>query len=326
MPRPKKVAKNAEEAGQLADELIKAQSGNNMVQDEIHDDSLPDDSEIPLDETPEDEDEFNLDKLNEEIPGLETPSPDDWEHKYQVLQGKYNTEIPRLSDMLSKQMEDNQKLTARIEALEQRRQPELDDSQGAGETSDDDLKTLAEQYPALYKGILAAAKQEASKASKKVEGKVDTIARDYQAERKLKYYKDLTDSVPNWEKINAHPVFIKWLNERDRYSGQTKQNLLNNAFNGNDVSTTVTFFTDFMKEKGIRNSNSQVRDADEIAPSGSSAGTGGRIVRPGLTTITRAVIDKFYSDRARGRFSGTEEEARKFEARIMQAVRDGKVK
>jgi hypothetical protein len=121
-------------------------------------------------------------------------------------------------------------------------------------------------------------------------------------------------------------VFIKWLSERDRYSGQPKQKLLNNAFNGNDVSTTVTFFTDFMKEKGIRNSNPQVRDADEIAPSGSSAGTGGRINKPGVGTITRATIDKFYSDRARGKFEGTDDEARKFESRIMQAVRDGKVK
>jgi hypothetical protein len=150
MPRPKKVAKNAEEAGLIADELIKAQSGNNVVEDEIHNDPQPEDDGLPPDEPPEDDDDaFNLDKLDEELPDLEPSAPDDFEHKYQVLQGKYNTEIPRLSDMLSKQMEENQKLNARIETLEKGRSPEFDDGQGATETSDDDLKTLAEQYPAL---------------------------------------------------------------------------------------------------------------------------------------------------------------------------------
>jgi hypothetical protein len=56
-------------------------------------------------------------------PAAEPPPPpppppaEDWEHKYRVLQGKYNSEVPRLSGQVSSLQAQLDELTAKMEDM-----------------------------------------------------------------------------------------------------------------------------------------------------------------------------------------------------------------
>ncbi len=290
------MSRKAKEAGQKADELIaeqariKAQNTEgNLDQDDTDLDEplAPTNPEVDLDLSQDDD--LNLDGIDDD------QEKDD--HKYNVLQGKYNAETERLSNMLSQVMTENQQLKDRLDIISQGSNIDLNNVA----SDDPDLESLKTEYPKLYKGFLALAKNEMRGALKKTEDKVDGfVARSVVTERE-KYYKELTGIIPQWNKINVHPSFTKWLMAKDKFSGQSKQSLLRSAYDRMDVEASAAFFESFMAEKGIKNQNSEISDSESIAPNTSGIGTGTRQIKPG--SITRAEIAKCYSDRARGKFN-----------------------
>ncbi len=316
MARPKKAVEN-----KTADELIQMQADLKKQRESAQEDEIVDTpvDDIPDDETPPDDDELDLSSL-EVDDGLEDQPPEDagLQHKYDVLEGKYRAETKRLSDMLSDTMAEVSDLKSQITQLKKSKSTETEPED---ETAEEDLKA---QYPALYKGLLAIARKEARSMVKDTDSKVDDVIQQGEKARRLDYYNQLAKIVPAWEKLNAHPVFIRWLKERDEFSGTTRDNLITAAFNRFDYETTAKFFNAFIKEKGIKTRQNIDADEENIAPDTSGRG---RPNRPaGTPTFTRAQVAKFYQDRAQGRFNGTDEDARKLESRIMQAVREGKVK
>jgi hypothetical protein len=316
MARPKKT-RTVDTENKTADELIQMQAELKGQQNQ--DEPAPDELDInePVDENPDDgastnDDEFDLSSLDG-LQDNEQQVDTELQHKYDVLQGKYTAETKRLSDMLSQTMAEVQELKTK---LAQR----VNVDEPIDETAEENLKT---QYPALYKGLLAIARKEARGAAKDTDAKVENIIQDGEKSRRIEYYNQLNRLVPVWEKLNSHPVFIKWLGEKDTFSGTSRENLIKSAFNRYDYETTAQFFTTFMKEKGVR-TRSEADTNEYIAPDTSGSGRPQR-GNP-KTVITRAQIAKFYQDKSQGRFNGTDEDARKFEARIMQAVKEGNVR
>jgi hypothetical protein len=320
MARPRKNV--VEDAAKRADELIAIQAAARTGDDE----PAPDD-DPPVDELANLEDEGSDGQDGFDMSGLDDePAPDltqnkDLEHKFSVLQGKYNAETSRLSSLLSTTMTELQDLKARVNGP---RTPEL------ANLSDDNasIESFQEEFPGLYKSVLALARNEAKRevtnATKGTTEKVNAIVQQGEMDKKNVYYSRLAETLPSWEQINSHPAFLKWLNESDEFSGTSRRNLIGAAFSRNDAATTLKFFNAFIKEKGIR-VKGRPNDSDDIAPDTSGAsvnrnsrGTGGE--------ITRAQMQKFYQDKAQGKLSGTQAEIDKMEARFFQAVREGKVK
>jgi len=311
------MARKAKTAGEEADALIlKAAKGN--TEDPVD----PNDG-LNLDDPAPDDDLLNLD---EEIPQDDSLQDNSGmaqlQHKFDVLQGKYNAETERMNTMLSTVMQQVTDLKAENERL--KANPSAPDA----DTGEDDLEKIKTEYPTLYKGLLAVARKEVKtsvqEATARSEEKVDGLLKKSAEKDRASYLEALTAEIPRWREINVHPTFIKWLEVKDRLSGRPKSELLLNAYNGMDVKTTAAFFLDFMQEKGIRNQGSKIASDEDIAPNDSGVNITGN--RKGGFTITQPQIDKFYKDRAMGRFAGTPEEAAKFEARIFQAIREGKVK
>lgn len=279
------MPQNAEDMGRLADEMI-----NDLNQDDNAD--------------------LGLDDLDDELPGEE-----DFEHKYNVLKGKYDTETERMSQMLSQAMAEKEALKLQIGT---KTTPSAQDTFD----SDPEIQSLVQEYPSLAKGIKAMADKIVSQKLKQTEEHVGAATIET---RKALYDAQLEAKVSDWRELNGDKGFIDWLQQVDRYTGATRHQLLMHAYQNFDAETSAKFFNDYKAERGDvvdsktrkQNLRMGIDTAGGVVPDTAKTKTG---------FISRADISQFYRDRAMGKFSGSEEEAAKIESRILQAVKNGKVR
>lgn len=307
------MARKAKEAGEEADRLIAENAKNKANTD---DPPVSDEQAFTLDDEPAPDDNpqgDDLSFLDDEPPPRDDDK--DYKHMYEVLQGKYNAENKRLGDFNSQLLSQVEELKAQVASIKEGGVgPEMD--------IDAEIESLKAEYPRLYKGFLALARKEAGVATKKTEERVDGIVQHTIAGDQEKYLAALTEKIPLWQKINAHPTFNKWLQAVDVFSGKTKFALLRSAYDRLDVNASVAFFEDFMKEKGIRNQSARSSDDESIAPNTSGIRADDKSDRTG--TLTRADIAKHFEGRRKGLY--TPEECAKFDKRMHKQISEGKLK
>ena len=263
------------------------------------------------------------------------PPVDDFKHKYDVLQGKYNTEIGRMNTMLSAVMTEKEALKAKLETAPVAPVNVFSDNLDIDD--EDDIEFLKAQYPEVFKGIEALAKK---KAAEILGPAVDGIAKATSTAAAIesdRYFRELDGKVKNWRVVNVDPAFENWLDTPDRYTGIDKRSLIRDAFSKRDSARTIAFFEDFAKLSGSAPPNpspnpsqdppdpaqSHLHADTDIYPS--NAGSPAPSTRE-KGIVLRSDIDRFYKDRAQGRFAGTEDEAARVEARFFRAVKEGKVR
>ena len=289
-------------------------------------------------------------------PTISPPSDDSgWEHRYKVLQGKYNAEVPRLQA-------DNRDLLARVSGLENmlaslsvQQRPAADQgapSQPAGEkyryVKDEERSEFGED---LYDFIKRAAReavepvvdqrfQEVSQKLGKTEKTVSSVAANVVQSARDKLHATLTDQVPTWEQLNTDETFLAWLDQEDPYSGSKRGTLLTQAYNANNAPRVVAIF------KGFLNEHAAVSPPGTPAPSNASQATGGpqvnldTLVAPGAPSAgaagapneankriwTQADIAAFYRDVQLGKFRNNLTRQRELEQDIFAAGREGRIR
>lgn len=268
-------------------------------------------------------DDVNDDDLGSEGEGDEPPvkKEEDFKHKYEVLQGKYNAEMGRMNELLSSTLAERAKVNFK-----------KDDTFSDGSDNEDDLITqLKEEFPTIAKGMEAFMKKEIKAKLAPAESRINELAEATNGVVVNDYLEALDAAMPQWREIKDKPEFAQWLGQADRYTGVSKMRLLQGADTQKNTKAVTALYEDFARESGLlsdegavdKGSDSTPQPKRNIAPLTSqnlapSTGSKG--------TITRAEITKFYNDRALGKYSGTEEDAAKAEGRIMKAVREGKVR
>lgn len=292
------MPKEVDEMGKFADDLITG-SGQDTKEDDIDledDDSGADDDYLTIDDDP-------------------IVPEEDFEHKYNVLKGKYDAETSRMTQMLSQTMAEKETLRLKAEAnAPVRREDTFDD--------DPNIQSIITEYPSLAKGIEALTnKIVASKLRQSEQVVAERLAK---TDRET-YDTKLDAQVKDWRKINTDPKFLEWLQTRDRYTGATRHQLLLHALDQFDADTSANFFKDYMKETGAKAQSKQ--EAKELNMGLDNAGNDVPVGAGKKTGyISKNDITQFYRDRAMGKFTGSDDEAAKIEARILRAVRDGKVR
>jgi hypothetical protein len=299
-----------DEAGKKADELIAAGKTSS-------DDIAPDDIDVD-----------GLDESDEDAPG-DKGKEENFKHKYEVLQGKYNTEIPRLQAELSAALIEKERLANRgvDDPIKKAVDTKVDELE-------EEIKGLQEEYPNLFKGFDALITKRVNESLRPLQSTVDTVVESSARSEHQKYLDSLDRDMPAWRDINKSPEFKEWLNIKDRYSGVERLGLLSNAYRAFNVTLTKAFFEDFANEKGIKlegNSAPNVEvharkreDSFDITPSGAPSNAAPKGNKTG--GVTREDIQTLYKDRATGRFVGTEEDFLKAEAKIFKAMQEGRVR
>ncbi|MFC6441050.1 hypothetical protein [Bowmanella sp. JS7-9] len=271
-----------------------------------------------------------------------TPAPadsDDWKAKYQVLQGKYNAEVPRMKDELDA-------LRQKVEAGA-KPDPETTRMLMDLKAANDELKNQlaeAQKQPAQLNQYLTDeygeefAQAVAEQAEQLAEQKTSALRKELDAIRNeigsvQKTNKEASSNMLlttiatklkahniDFDQVDRDPMFREWLGEPDPFSGMPRGSLLHQAFNQGDVDRTVGFYTAYKAHERSRLGKPNSPFEQHVDPVGRNnppdMGTDGDF-------WSTAQIDALYNAYSKGQIS--EAEFAKQEQSLFRALNAGNV-
>lgn len=202
---------------------------------------------------------------------------DGFEHKYNVLKGKYNKELPREREtrkaaeersisleyensQLRKQISD---MAGRLDRLEKggKAEPTQEVNKGVEDLlteleNDPEATYVKQEFPDVWKVLKKFAVKTHDKIVSstmgkitKVEEKVNTSEENSRKVAWVGFNKHLDDNVEGWRVVNKDPEFSVWLDQEEGYSGIPKKILIKQAIDEMDAPRVARFFVDFAKTK-----------------------------------------------------------------------------
>ena len=241
------------------------------------------------------------------------PQEESWEHRFKVLQGKYNAEVPRFAH-------ENKDLKSRLQSLEE----QLEDMKNAKPV---ELLVKPEEIEQYGEGLIDVARRVAREelASKdaqiaKLRSEIDSVKSVQSHVVQDNFFKSLTEMVPDWEALNADANFLNWLDGVDDLTGETRQALLGKAENQRDPVRAAKFFNMYKKTSQSWAAQSAASMEQQIVPPTNQAPS-----TPQAKKIwTRAEITSFYDRVRRGTISDADVVA--IEADIASASFEGRIR
>ena len=190
-----------------------------------------------------------------ELPAAPQPQPqagDTWEHKYSVLQGKYNRELTELHAQVESQAGTIANLNSLIVSLNSR-SPEA----GAA-PSQEGARPQAGQvdidpdaftgYGAEMIDLVNLVKSQSAELAK-LKGETNFIAERQVKTEGESYYDALDLAASDWRTLNKDVDFLAWLKEPDGLSGITRQENMTAAHNALNSAGVAKYFLAY-KAKG----------------------------------------------------------------------------
>jgi len=283
------------------------------------------------------------------------------EHKYSVLKGKYDKEVPKLhkdlraaNEQLLTMQSENAKLRTSIAEMNDR--IAKIEASGAPESkklemlqdieNDPDIRVATENFPDVWKAVSKAIDKKVAAITATTAGKLEKVEADVKkADETSKntadqaFYGYLDNNVQGWRDVNTDETFKIWLEQPvDKYSGRTKMELIRESIGRRDSSKVAEFFVDFAKEKEAAakpaepgKENEPAQEPEPIPekipvnpPKGRTAQTPKK-VEIDKTTISSEHIADFYDKVRRGYYNGRQEAMQAEEKKIEKAVAEGRV-
>jgi hypothetical protein len=196
---------------------------------------------------------------------------DDWQGKYQVLQGKYNTEVPALHKALAEANGTINHLNGIVQNISMRVQqleaappvaptpapapvlPQFTPPAAAPESP-----ALPSLDPELFEGygneMVDMVKLVNTQAEyiESLRAQMGQVGERVELSAKDTFYAQLDQVIPGWEYANTDPSYIQWLQHPDPFAGIARQQLLTNAFEALDAQRVARFFLAWKQEAGIQ--------------------------------------------------------------------------
>ena len=274
-------------------------------------------------------------------PPAPAPAAEDWQHKFQTLQGKYNAEVPGLRSQVAN-------LTQQIEEL--RAKPPATPEPAAAATppatkliTDEDTETYgadlidlirrvavendAGERARLQGEIADVRKQLAAQATQ-----VETVTGNVADERRATYFVELAKQCPTYEETDGRQDFKDWLLQLDDFSGLVRNDILQNAYRDFDAGRTAKVFNQFLGATPPAPApvadpppTPQAELAELVSP-GQARAAAVFVPDDGKKVWTAVEMDAFYKDFARGDYRGRMDEARRIDADIDRALAEGRVR
>lgn len=243
-----------------------------------------------------------------------------WEHRFNVINGKYAAEVPALRDevrLLKKQVsERDQKIDGLISAAKQ-------EGNNGGLTDEQMAKFEAEfgeDFVSFVQRMVSSStsKSDNSAEVNELKRKVETFEQREQQKTTASFWTALNELVPDWKTVNDDKAFHTFLSQYDPQTGTQRQQSLATAQQALDADGVAAVFDAFKKQQP-KPEKTRIPD-DQVDPPTSRSTTtpdAGRI-------WTGPEIKQFYTDKANGKYSA--EEGKRLEADIFAAQREGRVR
>jgi len=250
-----------------------------------------------------------------------------WEQRYSALKGKYDSEIPRMRgtiDGLQQRLADLEHAPAPADPAPAA--PDMADAEDREAYGNDFIDLVERRTRQIVDTEMAKLTPQLQKMS----GEVAETRRMTTQER---MHAQLDTHIESWKDINTSPEFLLWLDDVDPFTGASRAALLRGAYDSGHGDRVVAIFKGYLSDTAPATPApvSQIRKpgranlADLAAPGATrTAGRGPTEALP-PTPVTRAEIQAFYSDVARGAYKNRPQDQKDVEARINSAVARGLV-
>ena len=166
--------------------------------------------------------------------------------RYEVLQGKYSAEVPRLHAQLREANERMNSMQAEFSAIkEQLAQKPVtqdrpdNDAETFGEDLVDAIDRRAERKA---QSLVAAELKPLQDYVRKLEAQLGSVNDSVQSSAQDVFLNKLAVQVPDYEATNVDQGFLAWLGESDPVYGVPRQAALDDAVRNLDVSRTASIF------------------------------------------------------------------------------------
>lgn len=166
-----------------------------------------------------------------------------WQQRFKTLEGIHKGQITQLSGQI-------QELASQLSQVRQQPQTPPQPDKPLVTSQDDDKfgsdlidvmrRVVREESRALL-GRLQAVEETVKKTAPHVEriGQVEAAVTQTREER---FWGELQNAVPDWEKINQDQRWLTWLSEHDPVAGCTRQEALSSAQARMDIRRVVALF------------------------------------------------------------------------------------
>lgn len=317
---------SVEEADKQADKLLKEMYPEQYPEDD--DTNKEDEDKVNDDDHKEDDvDKAEDDKTSDDGGHVEEDQKaksDDsgWEQRYKVLKGKYDKEVPELHRTVRELQESVQALRETISTKKAEKKATIEEEK----TDDPDIKYLEEEFPDIHRAV---AKMLDSKKPKdeKVSERLQSVEQRQIEQSKERFFKDLSDAVPDWQEIRDDERFVEWLNEIDELTEAPRYQLAviaQNNLNGKQLSKFYNRFKqEVLKVEPTGKSEKDLEKHTGMPKSKSSKQPD--IKGKESDIVTREDIKKFYKDAASGRYVGDEDAFKRMETKIHRAMQEGRI-
>lgn len=264
----------------------------------------------------------------------QSDSEQTWEHKYRVLQGKYNADTKKLNEQLQEAQKRSQdpSLQHRLQSLEtensqlkQQLEQQQQASQSSGELKlnqtlvdeygEDFARAIAEQSSAGSSDLINQLTQKISTLESKLNQTEQATNETAGNMRMRELNAELSKHNIDFEQVNTDPMFHDWLSAIDDASGEQRNTLMNNAFQRGDINRTAYFFKAFKAQEGSNFNNNPLSSHVDVTSRAPSDAAGDDNV------WTKAQMDKLYADRRAGKL--TDAEFQKWEQQLFSAMQQG---
>jgi len=264
-----------------------------------------------------------------------TPA-EDWQAKYNSLQGKYNAEVPRMAADL-RSMRDEM---AAIRATTVAPAPNPEPAEKKTVVSDQDTADYGEDLIDLIRRV---SRGEASELTGQLTPQIETI-RGQVAQSKVQQvtsgiYAKLDAAVGDWRDINRSADFLSWLEQSDPYAGDIRKNLIGDAFQKGDGERVAAFFKGYLAEqKAVAPvqapaTTAQAKPAPQVSLDRLAGPTGGvsasetvGSIQPQTPQWNGTMVRDFYADVSKGVYKNDPKRMAQIEKSIATAVAQGTLK
>lgn len=260
-----------------------------------------------------------------------------WRNKFQTLEGKYRSEVPRQASALREANDRIQRLEQAMASMATAPAPA---TAANPLVTQEEVEEYGEDFVSMIRRV---AQEEAGRAVQTVAPRIDEVRGELQQSRAQtaidRVYAQLDSEVKDWRTINRSQEFLDWLEAEDPFAGETRKTMLRTAFDRKDGPRVLTFFTGFLNEQRTIQPKAQ---ADPQTPpartqpkvtleqlagprGGSSAGGSHAAEEAPIQPWTRRQIAQFYKDCQLGHYKNDPGKRDLIERNMNRAVAAGLV-
>ncbi len=338
-PLPKAIRESNAELEAMFEEQRKAKEG---LQPPLKEASI----EEPIETPPIEEFPVETPPIEEPTETVDRAELEKAEHKYIVLQEKYNKEVPGLYRQNEIIYQTVQNLQQEIERLKAQPKPEKKPSIKISLRESPKIQALkAELSPEVFENLVGAIEETTESTrrgfeeeAEKLRGEISTTKEEISTSRvKDKnqiFWESVMGSHEDYEQLRDDPNFQVFLSQQEGLSGLTRGDFLIDAYNRRDSKTYIRYINAFKKESegtpekktlGSSGLNPEKLRGKMGAPRSSGASTGEHPSEKKTMTKeeAQAEYDRIGNEFGKGLWEGREKEYDKKEAALVRIINSG---